>query len=164
MNHRMNVVTDWRHPSEVSPLFIIGCQRSGTTLLRTILHSHPDISIGYECAYYKLLSDKYYNHLSVTKNLNAFLDDLYRVKRFNLWNLDRELLYSTLEKISDNVSYPQVVLFIAELYRERHKPNASLVGFKNPNGIFHVPFIFELSSGDINSVSYYFSPSWYCFL
>lgn len=31
-----------------SPIFIVGCQRSGTTMLRLILDSHPRISCGPE--------------------------------------------------------------------------------------------------------------------
>jgi hypothetical protein len=34
--------------AEHSPIFIVGCQRSGTTLLRLILDAHPAISVGPE--------------------------------------------------------------------------------------------------------------------
>jgi len=30
------------------PIFIVGCQRSGTTLLRLILDAHPNVSCGPE--------------------------------------------------------------------------------------------------------------------
>ncbi len=34
--------------SSTAPIFIVGCQRSGTTMLRLILDSHPDIACGPE--------------------------------------------------------------------------------------------------------------------
>ncbi len=47
-----------------SPIFIVGCQRSGTTLLRLILDSHPNISCGPE---------------------TRFLEDLAKVTREPFW-------------------------------------------------------------------------------
>ncbi len=46
------------------PIFIVGCQRSGTTLLRLILDSHPNISCGPE---------------------TRFLEDLAKVTREPFW-------------------------------------------------------------------------------
>ena len=40
-------------------VFIGGCQRSGTTLMRNILNQHPLVKIAYENAFYKLLFKKY---------------------------------------------------------------------------------------------------------
>ena len=31
-----------------APIFIIGCERSGTTLFRAMLDSHPDLAIPFE--------------------------------------------------------------------------------------------------------------------
>src|ERR1700726_2574159 len=39
------------------PFFIVGCERSGTTLLRIILGSHSRLSIGPETWYLNLLTD-----------------------------------------------------------------------------------------------------------
>ncbi|MFC1747056.1 sulfotransferase [Candidatus Neomarinimicrobiota bacterium] len=40
-------MSEAREPKEVHvrPIFIVGCERSGTTLLRLMLHSHPNIAI-----------------------------------------------------------------------------------------------------------------------
>jgi hypothetical protein len=43
-----------RTPPAAPPIFVIGCPRSGTTLVRMILDSHPEISAGEET---KFLSD-----------------------------------------------------------------------------------------------------------
>lgn len=40
----------------VPPIFIVGCQRSGTTLLRLLLDSHPNISCGPETRFLKDLA------------------------------------------------------------------------------------------------------------
>ncbi|MFW2439046.1 MAG: sulfotransferase family protein [Arenicellales bacterium] len=139
-----SIIQNWENTSSASPIFIIGCQRSGTTLLRTILHSHPDISIGYECAFYKLLAQKYDCSIPINERLEEFIEDLYRVRRFDLWNLEKRYLRQEFLKIDREVSFSQAVLLIAELYRRENKPKASFVGFKNPNGIFHLPYIFDL--------------------
>ena len=49
----LDVVADPGHdvggnPDTTSPIFIVGCQRSGTTVLRLMLDSHPRISCGPE--------------------------------------------------------------------------------------------------------------------
>lgn len=44
--------------NEPYPLFIVGCPRSGTKLLRELLNNHPDISLGQEGHYIPLLVDQ----------------------------------------------------------------------------------------------------------
>ena len=39
------------------PIFIFGCVRSGTTLLRSMLNAHPNISCPRETAFFILLKD-----------------------------------------------------------------------------------------------------------
>lgn len=42
--------------AQPAPIFIVGCQRSGTTLLRLILDSHPNVSCGPETRFLASLS------------------------------------------------------------------------------------------------------------
>lgn len=128
-------------------IFIVGVQRSGTTLLRSVLHSHPDICVGYECAFYKLLFDIYPNGISVPEDLDGFLDSLFAIRRFEYWNLDHKevkdaLLVAGSQKGS--LTYPELIETIGMCLRDIHKPAAQYIGYKNPNGIFHCAFIFKL--------------------
>ena len=66
------------------PFFIVGCPRSGTTLLRIMLASHPLISIPPECKFLLKLEKKWRNKIIKEPNqIQEFLSDLYSVKRFD---------------------------------------------------------------------------------
>src|SRR5579875_3741254 len=54
--------------SDITPIFIVGCPRSGTTLLRRMIDSHPHLSCGPE---------------------TGFLHDLERAERLNWERLVR---------------------------------------------------------------------------
>lgn len=52
----------------LKPFYIIGCQRSGTTLMRLILDSHPQVSCVDESSAYDLLLD---HHLLPHEEVDA---------------------------------------------------------------------------------------------
>lgn len=55
-------------PQSAPPIFIVGCQRSGTTLLRLILDSHPSISCGPETRFlndFGRLTNEHWDRLSL---------------------------------------------------------------------------------------------------
>jgi hypothetical protein len=124
-------------------LFIVGVQRSGTTLLRNILHAHPDVVVMYDCAFYKILAGKYKGIACADLNIDEFIRDLYAVKRFNYQRISPEELKLHLEDECKCEDYAQAIRCVAGSFREQTKPAASIVGIKNPNGIYHLPFIFE---------------------
>jgi sulfotransferase family protein len=66
---------DWL---DIPPVFIVGCARSGTTLLRLMLSAHPRISISSEGAYIYHLRPKLasYGDLSDPKRLEALYRDI----------------------------------------------------------------------------------------
>jgi hypothetical protein len=62
------------------PLFLLGSQRSGTTMLRLMLNNHPSLAIPHESAfitiYFKKLAE--YGDLTDRKNAARLLDDVSR--------------------------------------------------------------------------------------
>ena len=57
------------------PIFIVGCERSGTTMLRLILHSHANIAIPPQTKYIKKVYKRrlFFGNLSKQKNRNKIL-------------------------------------------------------------------------------------------
>jgi len=60
--------------STISPFFIVGCQRSGTTVLRLILNQHSKVAIPFETAfvteiYHKLDQFGDFSNYEIRKNI-----------------------------------------------------------------------------------------------
>lgn len=77
--------------SNPKPLFIIGNPRSGTSFLRMMLTSHPDIAIPPESHFFLWLEEKYSNW-NEEFDIDQFLDDLYASTKFETWNIPRIIL------------------------------------------------------------------------
>lgn len=77
-----------RHP----PFFIIGFQRSGTTLLRLMLDSHPDVAIPLDTvglwARYAGRLDAEFGGLSTDDDLRRLVEALLAEERIRLWDVD----------------------------------------------------------------------------
>jgi hypothetical protein len=60
------------------PFFVLGAQRSGTTMLRLMLNSHPNLAIPHETAFMTLFRPKLheYGDLAHRKNAARLLDDI----------------------------------------------------------------------------------------
>lgn len=68
--------------------FIVGVGRSGTTLIRLMLNSHPDVAIPYETHFitnYIGQLDKY-GSLSVADNLDRLIGDLLKEDLLSKWD------------------------------------------------------------------------------
>ena len=67
------------------PIFIVGMARSGTTLLRSILNSHPNIAIPRETTFF-FLRDQYLKQNNITsiseKTIEEFWDWYTKNRRF----------------------------------------------------------------------------------
>lgn len=115
-----------------SPIFVIGNPRSGTTLLRLILTSHPDIVIPPESAFLIWLEEKYRDWTSdlLNKKLDYYLNDLFNCKKFDTWRLDRKKLKSYIQQSSPG-DYASLSSLIYKFYAIKMGRKAKRWGDKN---------------------------------
>ena len=125
----------------VSPIFVMGAPRSGTTLLRLLLTTHSDICIPPESLFFVALEPKYGN---VNVQVEDFLNDIYseQFPKFCEWKVDRKLLSNNLKSYQE-LSYALAVETIYQTYRQQFNPEASIWGDKNPCHIHHVDKIWR---------------------
>jgi hypothetical protein len=77
--------------------FIIGRERSGTTLLRMLFDAHPNVNIQIEFHFISIMFTKYCNitYWTATK-INEFYNDIVRLPRIHLLTIDKEKLKADL--------------------------------------------------------------------
>lgn len=119
-----------------SILFIVGQQRSGTTLLRLMLTSHPKISIPPESRFIIESHDllKKNDKLQILEALNIVL---LQNKKFAEWNLNKKGLNDILVN-NNHINEREIYLLIYNLYRKQYFPKANLIGDKNPSYLFEI--------------------------
>jgi len=117
----------------MNPVFLVGCPRSGTTLLQRILDAHPQIAVAPETHYVRRVWKR-------RRELPADGDPLDRDSRsvaqgwftempeFDEMELDRA---SFLERTRETRCIPDLFLELLRMFGERR--GASIVGEKTPN-------------------------------
>lgn len=122
-------------------LFIVGCPRSGTTLLQRIVNAHPSITITHETHW---IAKWYERRKGVTDEGTVtpeLVSRLAAYHRFERWPMERE----DLERIisgDEPVSYADFVSGFFDLYREHS--GKRLVGDKTPEYVRYIPTLHEL--------------------
>jgi hypothetical protein len=128
-----------RSSGEPPYLFIVGCARSGTTLLHRIVDAHPMVTITPEMHWISKRpgEDGGRDQPLVTPEVVSELADH---KRFSQFGLDREDFEGLLGP-GESVPYREFLGRLFELYaRVREKP---LVGNKTPSYVRHLPELHE---------------------
>ena len=121
------------------PVFIIGNPRSGTSLLRLMINAHPIISIPPECGFIIWLKEKYNNLPSnlFLGRIDEFLEDLFKSKKFETWNLDtKQLKNYILEQKFD--TYSNLVSIIYKYYGLSKNKKVAIWGDKNNYYLNHI--------------------------
>lgn len=121
-----------------APVFVVGCDRSGTTLLRLMLNQHSRIAMPPSESYFitHLLERRHlYGDLGDDGNLELLYCDLIGNDRYKMWQIDdekvRRRMFGSLR------SFPQLLRIPFELYMERE--GKVRWGDKTPKHVQYLP-------------------------
>lgn len=98
---------------KTNPIFIIGNPRSGTTLLRLILHANSKIIIPPEAGFAMWLYKDFVNYSK--SDLDVFLRRMKLTKKINNWNINWNQLRDELLKKQPN-NYNELINYIYFYY------------------------------------------------
>lgn len=129
-------------PKRETPIFIIGNNRSGTSLLRLMLTCHEKIIIPPESHFMLWNYDKYHLWKPID-GYDFFLSDLFMATKFETWELNRTDLENFLQ-IRKPLTYSELVADIYIYYGLKHNKNATLWGDKNGLWVEKLPVLYLL--------------------
>jgi hypothetical protein len=124
-----------------SPIFIVGCSRSGTTLLQSLLDAHPNIVIPPEGQIYFRFGETfpYYGKLSDDRNRRRFIRDLLQDAYLQKWNLNCSV--EEVEQVASSFTRAGIIEAVYCLYM--CEKGAKRWGDKTPEHIRYLPLIKE---------------------
>lgn len=127
--------------NEKPPTFIVGCSRSGTTLLQSLLDAHPNIAIPPESQIYHRFGGTfpYYGDLSGDRNRRRFIQDLVQDAYIAKWGMDFSI--DEVERAAPAFTRSAIVEALFRLYMD--KKEAKRWGDKTPEHIRYLPLIRE---------------------
>ena len=121
----------------IKPIFLVGCPRSGTTLLQQMLDAHPDVAIAPETFFVRnfwLKRDRY-GDLSQDRNYHQLVDDIIALPEFEEMELDPKI-YSTAAW-GHSRNYADLFLLLLEQFARKN--SVSNIGEKTPNHLLYMP-------------------------
>ncbi len=118
---------------KIPMLFVMGKERSGTTLLQTLLDSNPNIVAPPESEFIILLYPRFGKIKNWTeKDVLNFIEELFKDPFIaNIWRLNRDQITSKLLSIKDYADYPSICKVIYYTMRGE-KDNILWISDKNP--------------------------------
>jgi hypothetical protein len=122
--------------------FVVGKERSGTTLLQVMLNAHPNIAAPPESRFIVLLYHKYGAIKNWSeKNINNFCNNLFEEGLIrNHWMIDRKKLYNQLLSVKDSLTYA-LVCKIVFLQWDKSGKQITLLFDKNPVYYYFLPIL-----------------------
>jgi len=145
-----------RHPrlitpqqrTQLKPFFIIGSGRSGTTLLRRILQSHPLIDIPPEShGAIPIAVKKFYRYRGADWQdiVSIVLGQFLSIERFSFWHVDLSSAFVELTRIEpEKRSLAIIIDTIFQYHLKQHKPQARIWGDKTPVNTIRLKWIHRL--------------------
>ncbi|MGH2792384.1 MAG: sulfotransferase family protein [Actinomycetota bacterium] len=120
-------------------VFILGCGRSGTTMLRSMFDSHPDLAIPGESGFIWQRRKRFENRSGV--DVDRFVAELTAHPRFKRWGLDRDLVHQELSSPPAG-GYADLIRRLYRVYAEAR--GKERYGDKTPGHVLRIPEIAQL--------------------
>jgi hypothetical protein len=117
--------------SGTPPFFVVGCARSGTTLLRTMLDGHPRLAIPDESHFVVGLAPRWWR-----PGPEPTLDDVLAHPKVRAWDVDPVKLRARAERASP-AGFPAMVDAVFSAYASEH--GKARWGDKTPGYVSYVP-------------------------
>lgn len=131
--------------SHERPVFVVGYQRSGTTLVREAVSAHPDFCIPPESSFLTWLYPEFLDWAQsdcASSRTKAFTDALLRSKKFWLWELENSLVEDQIARERPS-NYAELVGAVYRAYcRKVGKPSAQWGDKNNVHGL-HLTTIYQ---------------------
>ncbi|HET7483473.1 MAG TPA: sulfotransferase, partial [Actinomycetota bacterium] len=125
-----------RLPVVAAPFFVVGSARSGTTLLRVILNSHPDVAVPPES---RFVTELWRGKGEVDRDV--FLNALHDHRQFQAWDLPMDAVIAELSD-APRLAYRDAVAGAYVAYSKAH--GKSRWGDKTPRYVLRIPFLADL--------------------
>ncbi|MCH2556037.1 MAG: sulfotransferase [Alcanivorax sp.] len=129
----------------MADFFILGNPRSGTSLFRLILNSHPSITVPPECGFALWLADRYKGEFEDTQTYNYIMDVL-NTRKFETWGLDFDAIDDQIQR-NQPKNYAGLCRCVYLAYARKTEKNAEIVGDKNNYYINNMDLIKKYFSG-----------------
>ncbi|MCA9387230.1 sulfotransferase [Candidatus Dojkabacteria bacterium] len=126
-----------------APVFVIGAERSGTTMLRLMLSSSKELCIPPESIFLTELYSKYRQGLDSIEQIPEFISNLYSIFFFDQWHLDPNLIHHRFLEL-ESLSYQNMMECIYRTYLIVNEPDSIQWGDKNPIHTLRTNIILDL--------------------
>jgi hypothetical protein len=134
-------VTPSSQPARFPFPFVVGCPRSGTTLLRAMLDSHPELAIPGESYFIVELAPAFAPRGRRRFNLKRCTTAIVEHSRFVQWELPAETVRAAFEVARPTDFAGALRVLYATYAAARDKPR---YGDKTPNYVLDIPVLAEL--------------------
>ncbi|MFW5740785.1 MAG: sulfotransferase, partial [Myxococcota bacterium] len=129
--------------SDQNPIFIVGAARSGTTLVRLLLTTHPRIAIPPEGDFLVELADRLAGHPLTDADRADFIGGFFELDKCREWGVERATLQTRIEAAAPS-DYASLAAIPYQLYGERNFGGKDRWGDKHPHYAFHLPLLLRL--------------------
>lgn len=131
------------HTARHGPVFIVGCERSGTTLLRAMLNAHPHIAIPYEAHRFskKVVSvSSPWTHVWASHEVEVSVREFLNHPKVRFWGLHEAAVMQEL-RAGASFRYSDILRAIYGAYAKRE--GKQRWGDKTPWNTFDLPELIQ---------------------